>query len=143
MVLVRRTKLHAWPLVLGCLLLVGLDSPDDARAGWQAGFHVPVLDGRVEANAVFDDGTGPALYVGGMFSAANDVVVSGLARWDGSQWSDVDGGVRHGVELGQVNALAVFDDGTGPALYVGGWFTSAGDVEAPYVAKWDGVHWSA
>ena len=36
----------------------------------------------------------------------------------------------------QVNALAVFDDGGGEALYAGGHFTQAGGVAATKVAKW-------
>jgi hypothetical protein len=42
-----------------------------------------------------------------------------------------------------VDALAVFDDGGGAALYAGGRFTTAGGVAATYVAKWDGAGWSA
>ncbi|MFH0982846.1 MAG: hypothetical protein V2A79_15090, partial [Planctomycetota bacterium] len=37
----------------------------------------------------------------------------------------------------------VFDDGTGPALYAGGYFTWAGDVPANSIAKWNGTQWSA
>jgi hypothetical protein len=44
-----------------------------------------------------------------------------------------------------VNALTVFDDGrgSGPALYAGGRFTSAGATPANRIARWDGEHWSA
>ena len=41
-----------------------------------------------------------------------------------------------------VRALAVFDDGNGPALYAAGDFTVAGGVAANHVAKWDGAGWS-
>jgi hypothetical protein len=56
------------------------------------------------------------------------------------QWSSVGGGMNF-----VVTALTVFNDGTGPApaLYAGGRFTTAGDVTANYIAKWDGAHWSA
>src|SRR3989304_2673651 len=40
-----------------------------------------------------------------------------------------------------VRALCVFDDGTGPALYAGGWFRSAGGVPANNIARWDGHSW--
>jgi hypothetical protein len=35
-----------------------------------------------------------------------------------------------------VYALTVFDDGTGPALYAGGEFTTAGGTPASYIAAW-------
>jgi hypothetical protein len=41
-----------------------------------------------------------------------------------------------------VHALTVFDDGTGPALYAGGYFTNAGGA-ANYIVKWNGTSWSA
>ena len=44
---------------------------------------------------------------------------------------------------GVVNALAVFDDGGGPALYAGGNFHIAGGVAANRIAKWDGSSWAA
>lgn len=96
-------------------------------------------NGSGNALAVFDDGSGPALYVGGNFSRAGSQQISRLARWDGTQWGDVGGGVNN---LG-VSALAVFDDGSGPALYVGGEFTQAGGIAASNIAKWDGASWSA
>jgi hypothetical protein len=44
---------------------------------------------------------------------------------------------------GGVSALTVFDDGTGPALYAGGEFTTAGGVPAHGIARWDGTAWSS
>jgi hypothetical protein len=35
-----------------------------------------------------------------------------------------------------VNALTVFDDGSGPALVAGGQFTTAGGVPANRIAQW-------
>jgi hypothetical protein len=96
----------------------------------------------VAALAVFDDGGGPALYAGGLFTFADGVPANGIARWDGSTWSSVGGGFEMSGAEGAANALAVFDDGGGPALYAGGWFTSAGGVDASYIAKWDGTSWS-
>src|SRR5262245_16609793 len=43
---------------------------------------------------------------------------------------------------GEVRTFATFDDGTGPALYAGGFFNDAGGVPASHVAKWDGHCWS-
>ena len=50
------------------------------------------MNSLVNAFTVFDDGTGPALYAGGSFTAAGGVTVSGIAKWDASAWSDVGGG---------------------------------------------------
>ncbi|MFM1889498.1 MAG: hypothetical protein RLZZ565_255 [Planctomycetota bacterium] len=98
-------------------------------------------DGIVNALAVFDDGTGPALYAGGFFFNAGGAPASRIAKWDGSTWSPLGEGVG-GAGSATVNALAVFDDGSGPALYAGGTFTSAGGTAANRIAKWDGGAWS-
>ena len=97
----------------------------------------------VRALATFDDGTGTALYVGGRFISAGAVPCEGIARWDGTSWSALGSGVRDGGAQGDVHALAVFDDGSGPALYAAGVFTLAGGVAASNVARWDGASWSA
>jgi hypothetical protein len=92
----------------------------------------------VDAFAVFDDGTGPALYAAGIFAFAGGVPASSIAKWDGSGWSPLGGGLT-----GTAYALAVYDDGTGPALYAGGEFTQAGGLPAMNLARWDGTNWSS
>ncbi len=42
--------------------------------------------GGVLSLAEFDDGSGPALYAGGYFSAVNGLPARHLARWDGTTW---------------------------------------------------------
>jgi len=97
----------------------------------------------VNALAAFDDGDGPALYVGGNFTNAGGVSASRIAKWDDSSWSALETGVD-GVLFGvpTVEALEVFDDGTGPALYAGGRFGSAGGVSVNNIARWNGEEWS-
>jgi len=99
----------------------------------------------VYALTVYDDGTGsgPALYAGGIFTTAGGVPASSIARWDGTSWSALGSGVSNDGDA-IVQALTVYDDGTGagPSLYAGGRFTSAGGVDASYIAKWDGTSWS-
>ncbi len=96
----------------------------------------------VYSMTVFDDGGGggPALYLGGEFASAGDVPASRIARWNGTTWTPVGGGVDAGVY-----SLATFDDGTGggASLYAGGFFSSAGGAPASGVAKWDGTAWTA
>jgi hypothetical protein len=97
-------------------------------------------DAVVLALTVFDDGSGPALYAGGQFTVAGVVSASHVAKWDGTNWSPLGGGV--GGNLSQVDALCVYDDGSGPALYAGGTFVVAGSVNASNIAKWNGTSWS-
>mgnify|MGYP004451186151 CR=1 FL=1 len=99
-----------------------------------------VLNGRVEALTMFDDGSGPALYAAGQFTHAGDLEVNYIARWDGTEWSSVGVGVTSPQFFG-ISALEVFDDGTGPALYAGGSFEQAGGHPFRNVARWTGSEW--
>jgi len=87
---------------------------------------------------VFDDGSGPQLYVGGLIETAGGTPVQNIARWDGASWSAVGGGID-----GLVRALKVYDDGSGPALYAAGAFHQAGGQPASRIARWDGSTWSS
>jgi trimeric autotransporter adhesin len=103
-----------------------------------------VMDLPVASLAVFDDGSGPALFMGGRFAVVDGVQVNRIAKWDGGTWSMLGSGVSGGFTLfpTAVDALAAFDDGSGPALYAGGAFTTAGGVAASRIAKWNGATWS-
>jgi hypothetical protein len=104
------------------------------------------VNNQIWALTVFDDGSGggPALYAGGFFTAAGGVTANRIAKWDGTAWSSLGTGAANGVN-NSVNALTVFDDGSGggPALYAGGFFTTAGGVTANRIAKWNGTSWSS
>ena len=90
---------------------------------------------------VHDDGGGSALYACGLFTTADGAPANGVAVWDGTSWSPLGAGLT-GL-TGEVFALAEFDDGTGPALFAGGAFDTAGGQPASRIAKWDGTSWSA
>ncbi|MBN1489033.1 MAG: immunoglobulin domain-containing protein [Phycisphaerae bacterium] len=77
-----------------------------------------------------------ALYVGGSFTHAGGTSVNGIAKWNGTAWSGLSGGV--GGSIPQVRALAV----KGSFLYVGGYFTTAGGAAAKGIAQWTGTTWS-
>lgn len=80
---------------------------------------------------VYDVGfLGNDVYVAGIFQKAGEVTAGGLAKWNGSDWSDVG---FAGV------ALALVSDGTN--LYVGGTFTNAGGVLNTNIARFDGTNW--
>ncbi len=110
------------------------------------------VNNAVNALCVYDDGMGPALYAGGAFTVAigntpaTSVVASRIAKWNGTAWSAVGApapGDAPGLD-GPVTALAVFDDGAGESLYVGGLFSTAdGSVIASNIVEWDGAAWTA
>ncbi|MBP8251085.1 MAG: tandem-95 repeat protein [Herpetosiphon sp.] len=81
------------------------------------------------------------LYIAGRFSGINthtkSIYVNNIARWDGTEWHDVAGGIT-GYDT-QVYALTIGNDG----LYAGGYFTQAGSVTAKNLARWNGTTWSA
>jgi hypothetical protein len=99
------------------------------------------MNSAVFALAVFDDGTGPALYAGGEFTSAGGVPAARVAKWDGSAWSALSGPGFNGTS-DEVLALAAFDDGAGPALYAGGDFVYAGALVVNRIARWNGAAWS-
>jgi hypothetical protein len=118
--------------------------PASYIARWNGSSFAPVgggVDGVVSALEVFDDGSGPALYAAGGFTTAGGVATLGIARWNGVAWTAVGGGLS-GVSHGGARVLEVFDDGSGPALYAAGPFTSAGGQPANGIARWDGVSWT-
>ncbi len=99
-------------------------------------------DDAVTALASWDDGSGPALFVGGVFLNAGGTLAPGIARWNGSSWANVGVGLW-GLGHGAL-AFAVYDDGSGPALFVGGSFvTAGGTATSTSIAKWDGTTWSS
>ncbi len=128
-----------------CAVLGGARAVAQCEPHWSDQFPYPDVHGSVYAATVWDDGTGPALYVGGTFSAAGNVAAVGLAKWDGVKWSAVGPPLSSSSYYSNqvsVGALVVHDDGSGPALFVGGKFTKAGDVPATHLAKWDGHAWT-
>ena len=70
---------------------------------------------------------GTNLYVGGSFRNAGGQLVNNIARWDGTAWASVQGGIDR-----RVDALAVAPGGD---LYVGGDFTFAGCRVSQYFAR--------
>ena len=112
------------------------------NCSWASGFTLGDLENSVEASAVYDDGGGPALFVGGSFKTAEGSVVNHIAKWDGAAWHPLSGPAGVGTN-NLVYALSVWNDGTGAALYVGGRFEMAGGQPVNYIARWNGSVWSA
>ncbi len=95
---------------------------------------------NVLAVAVYDDGGGSDLYVGGTFaSAGGNSYNRNIFRWDGTSLTALGRGANDAVE-----AMAVWNG----SLYVGGYFThvyqsDGTDVAANKIARWDGTSWHA
>jgi hypothetical protein len=110
--------------------------PVQGLARWNgvAWSNVPAggANGPVYALGVHDDGRGAALYVGGVFSSIGGITAYSLARFDGTSWEPVAGGID-----GTVTALAsVDDDGDGVRdLMVGGRFHQTATVASSCFAK--------
>jgi len=106
-------------------------------ARWDGSSWTPLGSGlggqfdNAHSMTVYDDGGGAALYAGGNFVTAGGVAANHIAKWDGSSWSPLGGGMNNFV-----NALAAHDDGSGAALFAGGAFSSAIDSGDSYLAKW-------
>jgi hypothetical protein len=83
---------------------------------------------------VYDDGYGEALYVYGIFTHVNGILVNRIARWDGQTWSPLGHGIQSVVDM------TVFDDGRGPSLFMAGFNTNPGNASAMGVVQWVGCH---
>ena len=99
----------------------GVNAAADCSYNWELGGGFLGLNGTPRAMIVWDDGTGPALYVGGALSDAGNTAVQNIVKWDGSSWSPLGAGVD-----GYVYALMVHNG----QLIVGGSFTTAGGQPA-------------
>ena len=84
-------------------------------AGGLSGTATP----RVRALRFHHDGSGTSLYVGGEFTSAGTRNAVNIARWDGAGWFKLGTSMNGNGIASPVHALEGFDDGGGPALFVG------------------------
>lgn len=98
---------------------------------WQA-LNPPLNIFNGTIYAATSDATGK-IYAGGNFrNAANNNFV---ARWDGTDWSELGSGAAALNANGSILTLATY----GNTIYAAGGFTKNSRA---YVAKWDGASWS-
>jgi len=76
--------------------------------------------------------SGSDIYAGGGFVWMNGLLVRGIAKWDGQNWSALGSGFTQGGPL----HLAC----TGTELFVGGQFTGAGGKPSTNIALWHIPH---
>jgi hypothetical protein len=78
------------------------------------------------------------LYVGGTFHASAGAPGESIARWNGSTWSGVGGGILDTLNYSaSVLSMCIHDN----KLVVGGGFKKAGGIYARNIALWDGSLW--
>jgi hypothetical protein len=80
--------------------------------------------------------SGQSVYAAGFFSQAGGIAVYNVAKWDGSAWAPLGGGIK-GTQSG-VYALALM----GNDLYAGGEFALDFGPPLTRMARWDGTNWS-
>ncbi len=134
-------------LVAGGAFTTAGGVPVNRIARWDGSTWHPFgggMNNPISALTTWDlDGIGPSaaqLVAGGAFTNAGGVPVNRIARWDGSAWHPLGGGMNNPID-----ALTTWDpDGTGaeaPQLIAGGSFTTADDLTVNCIARWNGRGW--
>lgn len=113
----------------GRIVVAGSNIIISDASGWS---EMGLLQGTAYAACVLPNGD---LVVGGGFSQIGGVNVSAIAKWDGTAWSSMGGGMN-----GMVCKLATLPNGD---LIAAGTFTTAGGVPASSIARWTGEAWTA
>ena len=122
-------------IAVGPFLGVGVWSPGSGT--WDAPGGLGLMGSPLPtALLVHNDGTGEALYVAGSFSGVLTVPdTTNIARFDGTNWSSVGGGLPADEKPG---SLLTFDpDGPGPQP------TVLVAITGLAVNVWDGVSWTS
>ena len=89
-------------------------------------------------------GSDSLLYAGGLFSDMDGVADTyGIASWNGSEWSDVGGGVTGGSPYIEGLAVANLSNTSGgERLFATGAFEEIGGKRASGIAAWNGSQWA-
>lgn len=132
-------KLRTWAAGVVSVVASMVGAPGASATcppSWQPGFPNTDAGGTVLSMVVFDDGSGPALFAAGSFSAIGGVSASRVAKFDGLKWSALERGLNT-----TVNQLIVYNG----ALHAVGAFvssgTGAGSTPVNRVARWTGSAW--
>lgn len=121
----------------------GLVKYDPTTANWVGGNSGVDLVGGVDESirVLYVNPNDGNLYMGGEFTglwdgdaAASDPNMSGIAMYDGSNWTPLGTGLNQ-----YCRAIHEYNGD----IVAGGYFTTAGGVPANKIARWDGTSWSA
>lgn len=101
------------------------------------GFKNPMgVSAGVSTMTVFNN----ELYVAGSFTQVAGQTYNNIARWNGNSWSDVGGGFSSNTAVSSSIQSLFVDNNT---LIAAGYFTSAGNVTANNIARWNNTSWEA
>jgi trimeric autotransporter adhesin len=118
------------------LVVVSITARGECPPFWTPTFPSADASSTVSTSIVFDDGTGPALWVGGSFTSISGVPALRIAKYDGTRWTQPGRGLNNAV-----NALAVYNNN----LYAAGTFTATapgtGSISINRIARWNGTDW--
>lgn len=121
--------------IYACGSVSTCNSGQPSVASW-SGFAWSALGGgvggAVNALGTFTGGSTRSLIVGGDFTSVEGVPgINRIARWQNGEWHSM------GIGLNATpRAIIEFDDGAGPAIYVGGDFTVVNGQPRGRIAKW-------
>ncbi len=108
------------------------EEPESLINTWEAVATIATMDNFIISIVLFHG----EIYLAGQFTNLNNNPSADyIARWNGSNWLDVGGGLNN-----YAYSMLV----SGKYLYVGGQFTDAGgNANADRFARWDGTSWAA
>jgi len=84
---------------------------------------------------------GDGLYMGGLFLTVGTTPAARIARWDGTNWFPLAEGVNGSFNGNTLIVRAI--KGQGNNVYIGGGFTTAGQLSVANIAYWDGASWQS
>lgn len=111
---------------------------------WGTGVYLTTASGFSELANIYDviEFNGQ-IYACGEFDRVGTQSISGIMRWNGSNWEDVGGGLSGNIlgapPIMYPHQMIIHDN----ELCVSGNFRYAGGVEVNGIAKWNGSTWSA
>lgn len=93
--------------------------------------NLPLTWARIFSMTVYKN----QLYIAGNFANDTSNTKDDILRFDGTNWTDVGGGIKGGIS--NLNALIEYND----TLFVGGWIFKSDGNAGDLVMKWDGSQW--
>ena len=117
-----------------------VQSPAHRLIAWD-GTQRTIFGGGIISNGQQNNGLytsfvdGDDLYVGGQFSNAGGQVAHNIAKWNGTNWDNMGGGLN-----GYILSIAEYQG----YIYAAGNFTATADGLTPlhsHLARWNGTNW--